>query len=346
MAKNNTRKRTAAGIPPASKARIVELSLQHPDFGAKRLLHLLSKEGIAISVSSVYNVMKRNGLQKREKRFARIQARQALEALPRTAGDDPSPVEASEVSPGDPQPKTQPWKEDRPPVSRGGAVKVPFHRGRPDLEASAKNKARIPLALKLVSVSLLAVLAFSGFRTALKFHRARQEPQTAAAIVPSPIHVEETAAEIASVTALVENNAVRKSDQPDMGSRLESFSDAPPPYHSGTWQHVDSPWSFDLGFEELVAWLADARRLWQEATIDPYMKDALPAGFTITDLKPDAIYQKMGLQNGDIIQGVNGEAVTGPEQVAFFFQRVAEGGVVEIKIKRRRRTRYISLTIQ
>ena len=73
-----------AKIAPEIHERIVEVSLQHPDFGAKRLLPLLKKDKISISASSVYGILKRNGLQSRERRLAVIEARRSAEAAPTT----------------------------------------------------------------------------------------------------------------------------------------------------------------------------------------------------------------------------------------------------------------------
>lgn len=352
MVNSKSKRRIAARIPPAAEARIVELSMQYPEFGVKRLLPLLREESIAVSVSSIYNILKRHGLQNRVKRFAKIRALQAIEAPPQRAADNFPPAEGPRVLHGIPPSIRRPQVQDQRPLSQLAAGKAPFHRGRPAFKGPAKNKIRIPWSLKLVGVGLLAMLALSGVHTALKVSRTRQAPQTAAEAVPPPIPVDKPAGEIAAVPP-AGDSAIRKRDLPDTDSPLEVFTDPPPPtgsklppYLSSAAWPVDSPWSFTIGFEEIEAWLGDARRLWQDATLDPYLKDNLPAGFTITDMQPDAIYRKMGLQNGDVIQSVNGEPITGPKQAVYFFQRVAEGGVVEIKIKRRRRTRYISLTIQ
>ena len=352
MAKTSNRKRTPARISPSSKARIVELSLQHPDFGAKRLLPLLKKEGVAISVSSIYNVLKSIGLQNREKRFAKIRAQQAPESPPRRiVGIAPSAA-VPRASPKIPRSTRRPPAEDRRPPPQIDAGKAPLRRGHPAFKGPAKNKVRIPLALKLVCAALLLVFALTGVHRTLKVRRSRLAPQPVAPAAPAPVPVHEGAAEIVAVTPAGES-AIRKRDLPDADSSPGVFTNPPlltgvklPPYLSSAAWPVDSPWSFTIGFEAVEAWLADARRLWQEATLDPYMKDEFPAGFTITGLRPDAIYVKMGLQNGDVIQGVNGEPITGPEQEVYFFERIAEGGVAEIKIKRHRRTRYISLIIQ
>ena len=70
-------------IPPEVEERIVELSLQNPDFGARRLMSLLQQEEIFVSASAVYTVLKRNDIENRQKRLLKLEARQAPEVPPK-----------------------------------------------------------------------------------------------------------------------------------------------------------------------------------------------------------------------------------------------------------------------
>lgn len=343
MIETHTKRRSTARIPPAVETRVVELSMQHPEFGAKRLLPLLKKEAITISASSIYNILKRHGLQNLEKRLAMIRARQAIEAPPQNAAAVSPQAEGSGISPG-----------VRRTEARPAAATSPLPKGRQASGNPLKIRGGIPLALRLVGASILAVFVYVGFHTILNIRRAGQVPQTIAEAGTAPGPIEKTAGDTVALTPAAGVTAIPESGPPEIDSLPESFTDPQPPptvswlppYLSRAAWPAESPWTFSIGFEEIEAWLADARRLWQDATLDPYLKDDLPAGFTITGLQPDAIYKKMGLQNGDVIESVNGEPITGPEEAVYFFQKIAEGGVVEIKIKRHRRNRYISLTIQ
>ena len=63
MARTKKPKKTVPEITQAVEARIVELSLQHPDYGASRLVDLLEQEGIFLTDSEVYTILKQNNLQ-------------------------------------------------------------------------------------------------------------------------------------------------------------------------------------------------------------------------------------------------------------------------------------------
>ena len=67
-------------IPREVEDRMVEISLQNPECGARRLIPLLQKEEIFVSVSAVYRILKRNELENRQKRFLKLEALQVPEA--------------------------------------------------------------------------------------------------------------------------------------------------------------------------------------------------------------------------------------------------------------------------
>ena len=71
MGRTQAAKKASTKISSDVENRIVALSLQNPEFGAKRLAPLLQQENISVSASTVYNILKRNGLQTRTKRLAR-----------------------------------------------------------------------------------------------------------------------------------------------------------------------------------------------------------------------------------------------------------------------------------
>ena len=85
MARAKTAKKAVAKITQKDEARIVELSLQNPDFGAKRLVSLLKQKKIRVSVSQIYRVLKRHDLQTREKRLAKTETKALQKATSKAA---------------------------------------------------------------------------------------------------------------------------------------------------------------------------------------------------------------------------------------------------------------------
>jgi type II secretion system protein C len=105
---------------------------------------------------------------------------------------------------------------------------------------------------------------------------------------------------------------------------------------------------FDLAEVEVA--FRNVDQVIQELNISPFMRSGKPAGFRIGKLPRDSILIAMGLRTGDLIIGVNDQAVTGPEQAAEFLQRLKQGGDVTIKVGKGRgvrlRGRLIHLKIE
>jgi type II secretion system protein C len=97
--KSQTKKRSIR-ISDTATQRIVEISLQNPDLGARRLVPLLQKQGVSASCSTVYRILKRNNLENRQKRILRIKAQQVQEPPPEPETESPeSFAEPSEIAP-------------------------------------------------------------------------------------------------------------------------------------------------------------------------------------------------------------------------------------------------------
>jgi len=111
MAKKQKSKKTATEITDTAEVRIVEVSLQNPDYGASRLVPLLEQEGITVTTSAVYTILKRNNLQNRTLRLARLEELGAAEIVPEPADtieppadvEAPVPAQTIEVTPESPK---------------------------------------------------------------------------------------------------------------------------------------------------------------------------------------------------------------------------------------------------
>jgi transposase InsO family protein len=60
-------------LPKKTKARIIELSLEHPAFGQQRIADQMALEGLSICATSVRNVWKKEDLETKYKRLLRLE---------------------------------------------------------------------------------------------------------------------------------------------------------------------------------------------------------------------------------------------------------------------------------
>ena len=104
--------------------------------------------------------------------------------------------------------------------------------------------------------------------------------------------------------------------------------------------------SIRLDREELESQMANLNELMQQVRIRPFMEGKRPAGFLVSNIKPGSLFSKMGLRNGDVIQGVNGENITTPDQAVELYESLMEGGEIALEIKRGRRKQNLRYEVE
>jgi general secretion pathway protein C len=87
-------------------------------------------------------------------------------------------------------------------------------------------------------------------------------------------------------------------------------------------------------------------QLMEQANLRPYMVDGQPAGISITRIKPNAIFRKMRLRNGDVITGVNGSAIESVEDAVKVVEQLSAGSNIQLEIKRRGRNQTLDYSIE
>jgi general secretion pathway protein C len=62
----------------------------------------------------------------------------------------------------------------------------------------------------------------------------------------------------------------------------------------------------------------------------------------LSQVRPNSFFSKMGLRNGDIIQGVDGEPITSPDDIMDLYEELKEGSSVSLQIGRRGRNKTLT----
>ena len=87
-------------------------------------------------------------------------------------------------------------------------------------------------------------------------------------------------------------------------------------------------------------------QLMEQANLRPHIVDGQPAGISITGIKPNAIFRKMRLRNGDVITGFNGDSIESVEDALKVVEQLSAGSNVQLQIKRRGREQTLDYTIE
>lgn len=83
-----------------------------------------------------------------------------------------------------------------------------------------------------------------------------------------------------------------------------------------------------------------------QAQIRPHIEEGRPAGISITGIKPDTVFRKMRLRNGDIITGVNGTAIETVEDAMRAFGDLKSASELQVEIKRRGQKRVLNYKVE
>jgi general secretion pathway protein C len=86
--------------------------------------------------------------------------------------------------------------------------------------------------------------------------------------------------------------------------------------------------------------------LMSQATFRPHIEDGQPAGISISGIKPNAIFRRLRLRNGDVITGVNDQSIASVEDAMKVFGTLSTETPIQVKIKRRGREETLEYKLE
>jgi len=96
-----------------------------------------------------------------------------------------------------------------------------------------------------------------------------------------------------------------------------------------------SPEKITLARQDLHQSMRNINQLMSQIRIRPHFNRGRPDGLSVNNIKRQSIFNKMGLRNGDIIQGVNGKKIKTVDDVMSLYQQLNSVSDVDLEIKRR-----------
>ncbi len=106
------------------------------------------------------------------------------------------------------------------------------------------------------------------------------------------------------------------------------------------------PRQLTLKSDQIESALENLDQLMEQARIRPHIEEGRPSGISITGIKPNTVFRKMRLRNGDIITGVNGAPIESVEDAMKIFGDLSSASEVQLEIKRRGRKRVLNYKIE
>jgi general secretion pathway protein C len=92
--------------------------------------------------------------------------------------------------------------------------------------------------------------------------------------------------------------------------------------------------------------LQNMSKLMQDALIKPYMKNGETRGFQLDNIRSGSFYDRLGLEDKDVILQIDGKNLQSPQQMMEFTQQLSQKNRVKLTIRRNGNERTVSYQLQ
>jgi general secretion pathway protein C len=91
---------------------------------------------------------------------------------------------------------------------------------------------------------------------------------------------------------------------------------------------------YEMDRNVLDSTLGDLNKVATQARIVPSFKNGAANGFKLFSIQPGSLYSSIGIENGDVVQRVNGYELNSPEKALELYQKLKDSGHVILELER------------
>ena len=106
------------------------------------------------------------------------------------------------------------------------------------------------------------------------------------------------------------------------------------PKNTGPSIEKVAPNQFNVQRSEVDKALQDLNKVLTEARAVPNFENGVANGYKLFQIVPGSIYDKLGLQNGDVITGLNGSAINDPGKAFEMLSELKTTNHLELQVKK------------
>ncbi len=103
-----------------------------------------------------------------------------------------------------------------------------------------------------------------------------------------------------------------------------------------------APNQFNIARVELDKYLSNINDVLTQARAIPHFENGQPAGYKLIQIVKGSVYEKLGLKDGDVLCGVNGESINDPARAFEMMNQLKTASQLELCVKRDGRTNTMS----
>jgi len=151
--------------------------------------------------------------------------------------------------------------------------------------------------------------------------------------------------------AAIEKNRVlfregKQEEWLDLALTQQTQSGAPATATSAPAPRPSTPQHRTLDRRDINAALADTTRLLTQAQAVPYLTDGKLDGFRLYSVMPLGFFDKIGLQNNDLLQRINGVEIRDPGTLLTLFQQLRNERTVRVDLVRNAQRQILTYEIR
>ena len=102
----------------------------------------------------------------------------------------------------------------------------------------------------------------------------------------------------------------------------------------GSIRQIDEN-NYEISRAEIDKQLSNLNQIATQARIVPSFKNGVANGFKLFSIRPNSLYSKIGIQNGDVIRRINGYEINSPDKALEIYSKLKEANRIEIELERR-----------
>lgn len=92
--------------------------------------------------------------------------------------------------------------------------------------------------------------------------------------------------------------------------------------------------------------IKDITKLMTQVKITPHMEDGVANGLALSNIQPNSIFRRMGLRNGDVLTGVDGQQIQSVDDALRLYDNLQTAENVKVDLKRRGREKSIEYQVK
>lgn len=140
--------------------------------------------------------------------------------------------------------------------------------------------------------------------------------------------------------------AMEKMEQGSGQSSIRGYPQPSRPPTSASRTPIRRTQRVSLRREMINESMEDISKLMTQIAVRPHMEDGQAAGLALSNIKPNSIFRRMGLRNGDILKGIDGQDIQSVDDALKLYQNLKDADSVEVQLQRRGQDRTINYNIR